>query len=133
MTPEALFEKVSTLADRVVADKRWQEQNDDIGVTVLGMLLYGYALGFGRLILMLDIEDINAVVTRILVERVGAAAKWSSGLVDEAARSAFDEKNHPVEHGLIGAGHQYMTESKLGKLVGNVFANIESMRRQAEA
>lgn len=36
MTPEALFEKLADLADRVIADKRWQDQNDDLGVSVLG-------------------------------------------------------------------------------------------------
>lgn len=131
MSPEALFEKISGLADRVVADKRWQDQKDDLGVTVLGMLLYGYALGIGRLFMMLDVEDVNAVVARCLVERVGAAAKWSGGLVEDAARSAFDKDHQPAQHELIGVGHQYMGETKVGKLVGNVFANIESYRRSA--
>ncbi|HEY7315036.1 MAG TPA: hypothetical protein VH643_37165 [Gemmataceae bacterium] len=132
MTPEVLFDKISALADRVVADKRWQEQNDDLGVSVLGMLLYGYALGVGRLFMRLDIEDINAVVTRCLVEKVGVAPKWGGGLVEDAARSAFDEQYHPGQHELIGVGHQYMGEGKVGKLVGNVFANIENVRRRAE-
>jgi hypothetical protein len=90
MTPEALFDKLAALADRVVTDKRWQDQNDDLGVSVFRMLLYGYALAVGRMVMMLDIEDINAAVTRCLVERVGVAAKWGGGLVESAARSAFD-------------------------------------------
>jgi hypothetical protein len=133
MTEEALFDKLAALADRVVADDRWQKQKDDLGVSVLGMLIYGYALGVGRLIMMLDIEDINAAVTRCLVERVGAAPKWSGGLVEDAARSAFDKEYHPGQHELIGVGHQYMSEGKAGKLVGNVFANIESVRARAGA
>ncbi|VTS07574.1 hypothetical protein [Tuwongella immobilis] len=132
MTSEALFDKLAALADRVVADKRWQEQSDDLGVSVFGMLLYGYGLGVGRLMMLLDVEDINAAVTRCLVERVGVAAKWGGGLVEDAARSAFDEAYHPGQHELIGVGHQYMGEGKVGKLVGNVFANIESMRRRTE-
>jgi hypothetical protein len=132
MTPEALFDKISALADGVVADKRWQYQNDDLGVSALGMLLYGYALGVGRLFMMLDIEDSNAVVTRCLVERVGVVPKWGGGLVEDAARSAFNKQYHPGQHELIGVGHQYMGEGKVGKLVGNVFANIESVRRRAE-
>ena len=133
MTPEALFDKLAALADRVMADELWQDQNDDLGVSVLGMLMYGYALGTGRLIMMLDVEDINAAVTRCLVERVGVAAKWGGGLVEEAAKSAFDQTYHVGNHELIGVGHQYMGEGKVGKLVGNVFANIESVRRRAEA
>jgi len=133
MTPEVLFETLAALADRVVADKRWQDQNDDLGVSVFGMLLYGYALAVGRMVMMLDIEDINATVTRRLVERVGVAAMWCGGLVEDAARSAFDEQRHPGQHELIGVGHQYMGENNLDKLVGNVFANIKAVRRRAEA
>ena len=132
MTPEALFDKITALTDRIVADKRWQDQNDDLGVSVFGMLLYGYALGVGRSIMMLDIEAINTVVTRCLIEKVGVAPKWGGGLVEDAARSAFDQQYHPGQHELIGVGHQYMGEGKVGKLVENVFANIESVRRRAE-
>ena len=132
MTPQALFDKLAALADRVVADERWQDENDDLGVAVLGMLLYGYALAVGRSVLMLDQEDIHAAVTRCLVERVGVAAKWAGGLVEDAARSALDRQYHPGQHELIGVGHQYLAEGKAGKLVGNVFANIESVRRRAE-
>jgi hypothetical protein len=83
--------------------------------------------------MLLDIKDIKAAVTRCLVERVGAAAKWSSGLVEDAACSAFDQEYHPGQYELIWVGHQYMGEDKVGKLVANVFANIESVRRRAEA
>jgi hypothetical protein len=133
MTPDKLFEALAALADRVVSDRRWQDQNDDLGVAVLGMLLYGYGLGTGRLILLLDMEDIDAAVTRCLVERVGVAVKWAGGLVADANRSAFDVGYHPGQHELIGVGHQYMGEDNVGKLVGNAFANIESVRRRAEA
>ena len=132
MTPEALFNTLAALADRVVADPRWQNEKDDLGVSVLGMLLYGYGLATGRMIMMLDIEDIDAAVNRCLVERVGVAAKWGGGLVEKAARSAFDKEYHPGQHELIGVGHQYMGEGKVGKLVSNVFANIESVRRRAK-
>jgi len=131
MTPGRLFDKLAALADRVVTDKRWQGQKDDLGVSVFGMLLYGYALAVGRMVMMLSIEDINAAVTRCLIERVGVAAKWGDGLVESAARSAFDQQYHPGQHELIGVGHQYMGEVEVGKLVDNVFANVESIRRRA--
>lgn len=133
MTPEALFDKLTALADLVVADPRWENEKDELGVAVLGMLLYGYGLGTGRLVMMLDIEDINDAVLRCLVERVGVAAKWGSGLDEDAANSAFNKEYHPGQRELIGVGHQYIGEGKLGKMVGNVFANIESVRRRAEA
>ena len=52
---------------------------------------------------------------------------------EDAARSAFDEDYHPGQFELIEVGQQYMGDGKLGKLVGNVIANIESVRRRAEA
>ena len=133
MTQKNMFENLTALADHVVADERWQDQNDDLGVSVFGMLLYGYALATGRLIMLLDIEDINTAVTRCLLERVGVAAKWGSGLVEEAAKSAFDQAYHIGNYELIEVGHQYMGEAKLDELVGNVFVNIESVRRRTEA
>src|SRR6266545_4946581 len=56
-----------------------------------------------------------------------------SRLVNDTARSAFDKEYHPGQHELIGVGHQYLGEGKVGNLVGNVVANIESVRRRAEA
>jgi hypothetical protein len=132
MTPERLFESVAGLTDRVVADPRWEEQRDDLSVAVFGMLLYGFALGTGRLLMMLDIEDIDAAVTRALVERVGVAAKWAGGLVADANRSAFDKAYHPGQHELIGVGHQYMSLERSGAAIDNIFANILSVRRRAE-
>ena len=127
-TNEDLFEKLSALADKVVADKRWQTENDDLAVEVFGTILYGYALAVGRFIMLLDDENICTAVTQCLVERVGVAKKWATGLVEEAARAAFDEKYHPGHHKLVGVGHEYMSVNKLKKLVDNVFGNIEMVR-----
>jgi hypothetical protein len=94
-TQEDLFEMLSALADKVVADERWLDENDDLGVEVFGTILYGYALAIGRLMMFLDDEKIHAAVTQCLVERVDVAKKWATDLVKEAARAAFDEKYHP--------------------------------------
>ncbi|HEX4611381.1 MAG TPA: hypothetical protein VH092_24520 [Urbifossiella sp.] len=128
MTRDALAERVGALADDVLADPRWEQ--DDLSVAVLGMLLYGYALGTGRLFFFLDMPDIDAAVLRCLTERVGAAAKWSGGLIAEAGAAAFDQAHHPGHHELIGVGHSYMGVEDRTALVDNVFANIESVRRR---
>ena len=126
MTRDALFERVGELADAVLADPRWER--DDLSVSVLGMLLYGFALATGRIVMFLDMEDIDAAVLRCMTERVGAAAKWSGGLVAEANASAFDKAHHPGQHELIGVGHSYFGVEDQGAIVDNVFANIQSMR-----
>jgi hypothetical protein len=129
MTPEKLFETLTVLTNSVITDARWPQEKDDLGVSVLGMLLYGYGLAVGRMVMMLEIEDINAAVQRCLVERVGAAEKWSGGLVAAAATSAVDPTYHPGYTSLIEAGHDYMGEPNVSAMVDHVFANIQHLRR----
>lgn len=131
MTTNALTERVGDLADQVIADPRWEDERDDLGVAVLGMLLYGFALATGRFVMFLDMEDIDAAVLRCLTERVGVAAKWGSGLIAEANASAFDKAHHPGNHELIGVGHSYFGVEDQATIVDNVFANIQSVRRRA--
>lgn len=133
MTPDQLFETLAALTDGVMTDARWQSEKDDLGVSVLGMLLYGYGLAVGRMVMMLEIEDIGAAVRRCLVERVGTAEKWTGGLVEAAAYSSFDPTYHPGYTSLIEAGHDYMGETNIKALVDNVFANIQHLRRQTNA
>lgn len=129
MTCDALTERLGALADRVLADPQWER--DDLTVSVLGMLLYGFALATGRIVMFLDIEDIDASVLRCMTERVGAAAKWSGGLVAAAHAAAFDEAYHPGHHELIGVGHSYFGVDDQAEIVENVFANFASVRQRA--
>jgi hypothetical protein len=131
VTRDALVERVGALADRVLSDPRWDDERDDLGVSVLGMLLYGFALATGRIVMFLDMEDIDAAVFGVVTERVGAAAKWSGGLVEEANRSAFDKAYHPGQHELIGVGHSYFGVEDQAAIMDNVFANVQSVRRRA--
>jgi hypothetical protein len=130
MNQDALAKKVGEAVDAVRADPRWQQ--DDLSVAILGMLSYGYALAIGRTVMFLDIPDIDAAVLKCLTENVGAAAKWSGGLVAEANASAFDKKHHPGHHELIGVGHQYFGVEDRTAVVNNVFANIASYRQRAK-
>ena len=126
MTRDALTQRVGELADAVLADPRFER--DDLSVAVIGMLLYGYALGAGRMFFFLDMPDIDAAVLRVMTERVGAAAKWSGGLVAEANAAAFNKDHHPGHHELIGVGHSYLGVEDRAAVVDNVFTNIASVR-----
>ncbi len=128
MTREALTEQVSELAGAVLADWRWVR--DDLNVSVLGMILYGFALATGRA-MGLAATDVDAAVLRCLTERVGAAAKWSGGLVAEANASAQNKAHHPGHHELIGVGRTYHGVADRPALVDNVYANFASVRRRA--
>lgn len=130
MNQEALTEQLNHFVAKVVGDARWI--NETLAVAVFGMLLYGYALAVGRLAMMLEMEDIDAVVLRTMTGAVGAAKKWSEGLVAEARASAFDQSHHPGNFDLIGVGHSYFGEQDTAQVVDNVFANIASARRRAQ-
>jgi len=129
MTQDQLTAQVDELARAVVSDPRWR--NNTLDVAVLGMLLYGYAMAMGRMAMLLNVEDIDASVVRSLTGPVGAANKWSAGLVAEANASALDKSYHPGNFDLIGVGHSYFGESDQALIVDNVFANIASARRRA--
>lgn len=128
MTREALTARINPLVDAVLADWRWVR--DDLSVSILGMLLYGFARATARE-MRLSVADVDAAVLQCMTERVGAAAKWSGGLVAEASASAHDKAHHPGHHELIGVGQTYHGVAALPAVVNNVFANFASVRRRA--
>jgi len=131
MTPEALNETVAKVAKHVVADPRWRNEADDLGVSILGMILYGYALATGRMIMMLEVEDIDRSVLLAITGSVGSAEKWASGLVAEANRSSLDPSYHPGQCELVGVGHSYIGNEDLDAITDNIFANIRQVRSNA--
>ncbi|WP_439625711.1 hypothetical protein [Gemmata sp.] len=128
MTRDTLTELISGLADAVLADWRWVR--DDLNVSVLGMILYGFGLEAGRA-MGLAAADVDAAALRCMTDRVGAAAKSSTGLVSEASTAARDKTHHPGYHELIGVGRTYFGVTNRGALVGNVYANFASVRQRA--
>jgi hypothetical protein len=128
MSRKALTERVSGLAGAVLADWRWTR--DDLNVSILGMLLYGFAVAIARE-MGLAVADVDAAVLQSMTERVGAAANWSGGLVAEANASALEKAHHPGHHELIGVGQSYHGVADQGALVDNVFANFASVRQRA--
>jgi hypothetical protein len=130
MTQEALSGRIFPLANAVLADWRWVR--DDLSVSILGMLLYGFARATAR-DMGLAVADVDAAVLQCMTQRVGAAAKWSGGLVAEAHASADDKAHHAGHHELIGVGQSYHGVADQRALVNNVFANFASVRRRAGA
>jgi hypothetical protein len=130
MTRDALAARIGSLTDAVLADWRWTR--DDLSVSILGMLLYGFARASARE-MGLAVADVDAAVLQCMTDRVGAAAKWSGGLVAEAHASADDKAHHPGHHELIGVGQSYHGVADQRAVVNNVFANFASVRRRAGA
>ena len=98
MTRDALTERIGELADAVLADWRWVR--DDLNVSILGMILYGFATTTARG-MGLAVTDVDAAVLQCMTDRVGAAAKWSGGLLAEANAAARNKSHHPGHHELI--------------------------------
>jgi hypothetical protein len=130
MTRETLTDKLGELAAVVRADPRWAQ--DDLSVSILGMLLFGFGLAVGRSVMLLEVEDIEAAVLKCLVEHVGAAEKWSSGLVTEATAAAFNKAHHLGHHSLIGIGHSYFGVTDQKAVVDNIFLNVASFRKRVD-
>jgi hypothetical protein len=126
---DRLLSRIGKLADQVRNDSRWIQ--DDLSVSILGILLYGLALAAGRAIFFLDMEDIDAVVVDCLTKHVGAAEKWSRGFVAEANRSAFNKAHHAGQFELIGVGHSYIAQQDQSAVIENVFTNLANFRRHA--
>jgi hypothetical protein len=125
---EVLERRITDLTNAVIADWRWVR--DDLSVSVLGMILYGYTLETGQA-LGATTPDVDAAMLRCMTLNVGAASKWSGGLVAEASAAARDQFHHPGHHELIGVGRTYHTTTDQRALVDNVYANIASVRKRA--
>jgi hypothetical protein len=122
-----LFETLAEVAERLSVDPRWEEERDDFGVEVVGMLLFGYGFMVGRTIHLMDREEICDGVVQVLAEKLGVAKKWAGGLVEEASLSIFDRKNHAIHHDLIAQGHRYFGRSQQ-EIVENIFMNIDTIK-----
>jgi hypothetical protein len=116
------------LNEAVLADWRWV--GDEISVSVLGMLLYGFSLETAKAAGLAS-ADAEAVVLQCLTEKVGAAAKWTRGLIAEAKAAARSKAHHPGHHELIGVGRTYVNVADTRAVVENIFANFASVRKRA--
>jgi|GEM_PF-1579069 len=128
MTRKELTENAGKLAEAVVADWRWV--SDELSVSVFGMILYGFSQEAAKAA-RLAVKDVDAAVLWCLTERVGAAAKWSAGLVAEANAAARRKAHHPGHHELIEVGRTYYGVADAQEVVDNIFANIASVRKRA--
>ena len=128
MTPENLTEAVSILASNVVSDPRWNGEADDLGVSILGMILYGYSLATGRIAMMLDVEHIDRAVHQAITTHVGSAEKWTEGLVEEAQKSSLNPEYHAGQYELVGVGHSYFWIEDMTAVTDNIFQNIKAFR-----
>ena len=116
--------------EAVTSDARW-ELEDELLVQVLGFTLYGYAFGVGRVIFLMDVEDINASVAGQLAA-LGVGPKYAQGLVEAAFECFMNEEDQSVHSQLVNIGHSHIASEDLSECVESIFTNTETLREHLE-
>lgn len=127
---ERLEEKTNPLMEAVTSDARW-ELEDELLVQVLGFTLYGYAFGVGRVIFLMDVEDINASVAGQLAA-LGVGPKYAQGLVEAAFECFMNEEDQSVHSQLVNIGHSHIASEDLSECMESIFTNTETLREHLE-
>ena len=78
----AFHDKANRLFSAITNDPRW-DINDELLFQVAGFTFYGYCFGFGRLVCLMDADDIDAYVAGKLTG-LGAGAKYVQGMMARA-------------------------------------------------
>ena len=124
---ERLEEKTNNLLKLITSDPRWNLQ-DELLIQVLGLTIYGYAFGLGRLALFMDVDEINEVIINQLT-KLGVGEKYAQGLVDTALNSFTNDKDQSVHSQLVNIGHSHFGSEDLSVCVESIFNNTAALRQ----
>ena len=123
----AFHNKANCLFSAITNDPRW-DINDELLFQVAGFTFYGYCFGFGRLVCLMDTDNIDAYVAGKLTG-LGAGAKYVQGMIARAQQGfVTGEDAEPVDTDdplsrLIGIGHAYFSADDFTPLVESVYEN----------
>ena len=125
----AFHNKANCLFSAITNDPRW-DINDELLFQVAGFTFYGYCFGFGRLVCLMDTDNIDAYVAGKLTG-LGAGAKYVQGMIARAQQGfVTGEDAEPVDTDdplsrLIGIGHAYFSTDDFTPLVESVYENYD--------
>lgn len=125
----AFHNKANRLFSAITGDPRW-DINDELLFQVAGFTFYGYCFGFGRLVCLMDADDIDAYVAGKLTG-LGAGAKYVQGMIARARQDfVTGEDAEPADTDdplsrLIGIGHSYFSADDFTPLVESVYENYD--------
>lgn len=122
--------KANAFTLAVTSDPRW-ELEDELMCQVFGFTLYGYVFGVGRLIGLMDVEDIQQVAANQLVE-LGIGPDYAAGMMQHAHDEFTTEGNESLDAKLVGIGHSHFASEEIDELVEAVFLNTEQIRDDTE-
>lgn len=123
----AFHDKANRLFSAITNDPRW-DINDELLFQVAGFTFYGYCFGFGRLVCLMDADDIDAYVAGKLTG-LGAGAKYVQGMIARARQDfVTGEDAEPADADdplsrLIGIGHAHFPADDFTPLVESVYEN----------
>lgn len=123
----AFHDKANRLFSAITNDSRW-DINDELLFQVAGFIFYGYCFGFGRLVCLMDADDIDAYVADKLTG-LGAGAKYVQGMIARARQDfVTGEDAEPADTDdplsrLIGIGHSYFSADDFSLLVESIYKN----------
>jgi hypothetical protein len=127
----SMEDMVRELATQVLADTRWKDQHDDLGVEVFAALLYGFGLNVAAHRMFVGTDDVGASVTHVLTEQAGVPSRWADGFVRSAWSAIASRDRHYRHHALIQAGMGYFllgSTPHWPAIVDDVFAQISQVR-----
>ena len=125
----AFHDKANRLFYAITNDPRW-DINDELLFQVAGFIFYGCCFGFGRLVCLMDADDIDAYVSDKLTS-LGAGAKYVQGMIARARQDfVTDEDAKPADTDdplsrLIGIGHAHFSADDFTPLVESVYENYD--------
>jgi len=125
-----LEDKTDPFIEAVISDPRWVLE-DELMVQVLGFTLYGYAFGLGRIVNLMDVEDINASVAEQLAA-LGVGAQYAQGLTEAAFECFANEADQSVHSQLVSIGHSHIASDDLTECVESIFQNTETLREHVQ-
>ncbi|QDU14935.1 hypothetical protein CA11_27480 [Gimesia maris] len=125
-----LEDKTDPFVEADTADPRWVLE-DELMVQVMGFTLYGYAFGLGRIVCLMDVEDINASVAGQLAA-LGVGPKYAQGLAEAAFEYFTNEADQSVHSQLVNIGHSHIASEDLSECVESIFQNTKTLREQVQ-
>lgn len=122
--------RTAAVTAAVTSDPRWVLE-DELMCQVFGFTLYGYALGVGRVVCLMDVSDIQEMAAGEL-SGPGIGPKYAAGMMEHAHDEFMQENNQSFHSQLVNVGHSYFASEDTKELVESIFSNTELIRQHME-
>lgn len=119
-------DKADAFTSAVTNDSRWRLE-DELMCQVFGFTLYGYVFGVGRIICLMDVDEIQQLAADQL-SGLGIGPKYAAGMMEHAHQEFMTEGNTSLHSQLVGVGHSHFASDEIDALIESVFVNTERIR-----